>query len=74
MNTLTEKLKILFVSLSHALALGSFVYVIIMGTLNFTGLTSVHVSYFQVILIYSAPLLAVKIGDIVTAFKSGGNQ
>jgi hypothetical protein len=67
-------MKTVFVSLSHALALGSFVYVIIMGTLNFTGLTSTHVSYFQVILVYSAPLLAVKIGDIITAVKSGGTQ
>ena len=74
MNKITSTLQTIFVSLSHALALASLVYVAVMGTLNFTTLTSVQVSYLQSLLVGLGPFLAIKISDFVRDLRNGGQQ
>ena len=72
MNKIMNVLQTVFVSLSHALALASLVYVAVMGTLNFTTLTSVQVSYLQSLLVGLSPFLAIKISDFVRDLRNGG--
>jgi len=74
MNKFIPILKLVFVSLSHVLALAAFVYVAIMGGVHFKTLGEHQVAYLQILLVNLAPLLAVKIGEAVTNFKNGGNQ
>ena len=74
MNKIMNVLQTVFVSLSHALALASLVYVGVMGTLNFTTLTSVQVSYLQSLLVGLGPFLAIKISDFVRDLRNGGKQ
>ena len=74
MNKLIPSLQTIFVSLAHSLALGSFVYVAIMGTIYFDTLKSEQVSYLQSMLVYSGPLLALKISEAITAIRNGGEK
>ena len=74
MNKITNTLQTVFVSLSHALALISLVYVGVMGTLNFATLTNVQVSYLQSLLVGLGPFLAIKISDFVRDIRNGGSQ
>ena len=74
MNKIMNVLQTVFVSLSHALALASLVYVGVMGTLNFTTLTSVQVSYLQSLLVGLSPFLAIKISDFIRDLRNGGQQ
>ena len=71
MNRVTGTLQTIFVSLSHALALASLVYVAVMGTLNFATLTSIQVSYLQSLLVGLGPFLAIKISDFVKDLRGG---
>lgn len=71
MNKFTEKLQRLFVSLAHVLAFGSFIYVIVMGTLYFKDLKPDQVSFLQAVLVAQGAYFAIKLKDIIDTFRGG---
>lgn len=68
-----KKLELIFVSLAHALALGSFVFYGVVGAIHFDTLNAVQASYLDKILFYAAPLFAIKIGNVITSIRAGNN-